>query len=80
MIFKFLSILVFAWQAYEKGVEVNLLAEPTKAQLLHQEFQVKKEEVKHSIKGGIIEKYGGEEYLEAPPKQLIFAQTVSNKH
>lgn len=66
---------LFAWQAYEKGVEVNLLAEPTKAQLLHQEFQVKKEEVKHSIKGGIIEKYGGEEYLEAPPKQLIFAQT-----
>ncbi|GBM01927.1 Pre-mRNA-splicing factor SLU7 [Araneus ventricosus] len=65
----------FAWQAYEKGVEANLLAEPTKAELLHQEFEVKKEEVKDSIKGGIIEKYGGEEYLEAPPKQLIFAQT-----
>lgn len=53
------------------------MAEPTKAELLHQEFEVKKEEVKDSIKGGIIEKYGGEEYLEAPPKQLIFAQTVS---
>ncbi|GIX87332.1 pre-mRNA-splicing factor SLU7 [Caerostris darwini] len=66
---------LFAWQAYEKGVEVNLLAEPTKAELLHQEFEVKKEEVKDNIKGGIIEKYGGEEYLEAPPKQLIFAQT-----
>ncbi|CAL1294912.1 unnamed protein product [Larinioides sclopetarius] len=65
----------FAWQAYEKGVEVNLLAEPTKAELLHQEFEVKKEEVKDSIKGGIIEKYGGEEYLDAPPKELIFAQT-----
>ncbi|KAF8796908.1 pre-mRNA-splicing factor SLU7-like [Argiope bruennichi] len=66
---------LFAWQAYEKGVEVNLLAEPTKAELLHQEFEVKKEEVKDNIKGGIIEKYGGEEYLEAPPKELIFAQT-----
>ncbi|XP_054717231.1 pre-mRNA-splicing factor SLU7-like [Uloborus diversus] len=66
---------LFAWQAYEKGVEVNLLAEPTKAELLHQEFDVKKEEVKESIKGGIVEKYGGEEYLNAPPKELIFAQT-----
>ncbi|GFR18830.1 pre-mRNA-splicing factor SLU7 [Trichonephila clavata] len=65
----------FAWQAYEKGVEVNLLAEPTKAELLHQEFQVKKEEVKDNIKSGILEKYGGEEYLQAPPKQLLFAQT-----
>ncbi|GFY08754.1 pre-mRNA-splicing factor SLU7 [Trichonephila clavipes] len=66
---------LFAWQAYEKGVEVNLLAEPTKAELLHQEFQVKKEEVKDNIKSGILEKYGGEEYLQAPPKQLLFAQT-----
>ncbi|KFM82742.1 Pre-mRNA-splicing factor SLU7, partial [Stegodyphus mimosarum] len=66
---------LFAWQAYEKGVEVNLLAEPTKAELLHQEFQIKKEEVKDSIKGGIVEKYGGEEHLEALPKELIFAQT-----
>lgn len=66
---------LFAWQAYEKGVEVNLLAEPTKAELLHQEFQVKKEEVKDNIKSGILEKYGGEEYLQTPPKQLIFAQT-----
>jgi len=69
------NMQLFAWQAYEKGVEVNLLAEPTKAELLHQEFKVKKEEVKHNIKGGIVEKYGGEEYLEAPPKELIFAQT-----
>lgn len=66
---------LFAWQAYEKGVDVHLLAEPTKAELLHQEFQVKKEEFKHSMKDGILEKYGGEEHLKVPPKQLIFAQT-----
>ncbi|XP_042910213.1 pre-mRNA-splicing factor SLU7 [Parasteatoda tepidariorum] len=65
----------FAWQAYEKGVEVNLLAEPTKAELLHQEFKVKKGEVKDNIKNSIIDTYGGEEYLEAPPKQLIFSQS-----
>nr|XP_042898753.1 pre-mRNA-splicing factor SLU7 isoform X3 [Parasteatoda tepidariorum] len=65
----------FAWQAYEKGVEVNLLAEPTKAELLHQEFKVKKGEVKDNIKKSIIDTYGGEEYLEALPKQLIFSQS-----
>ena len=28
-------------------------------------------------KENILEKYGGEEHLQAPPKQLLMAQTVS---
>lgn len=70
------SLSVFAWQAYEKGVDVHLQAEPTKAELLNKEFLSKEEEFRHSMKDSILEKYGGAEHLKMPPKELIFAQTV----
>lgn len=67
---------LFAWQAYEKGVDVHLQAEPTKAELLHKEFKIKKDEFKDNVKQNILEKYGGEEHLkDVPPKELIFAQS-----
>ena len=68
---------MFAWEAYEKGAEVNLQADPTKLDLLTKEYQTKKEEYKVSTKESILEKYGGQEHLDAPPKQLLLAQTVS---
>lgn len=66
---------LFAWQAYEKGVDVHLQAEPTKAELLNKEFLSKEEEFRHSMKDSILEKYGGAEHLQVPPKELVFAQT-----
>lgn len=66
---------LFAWQAYEKGVDVHLQAEPTKAELLNKEFLSKEEEFRHSMKDSILEKYGGAEHLQMPPRELIFAQT-----
>lgn len=68
---------VFAWEANEKGSEVNLQADPTKLDLLTKEYQNKKEDYKVSLKESILEKYGGQEHLDAPPKQLLLAQTVS---
>lgn len=66
---------LFAWEAYEKGVDVHLLAEPTKLELLQHEYEEKKEEFKHRVQENIIEQYGGEEHLQAPPKALLIAQT-----
>ncbi|XP_017329143.1 pre-mRNA-splicing factor SLU7 [Ictalurus punctatus] len=66
---------LFAWEAYEKGTEVHLQADPTKLELLHQSFRVKKEDFKDQQKEGILEKYGGEEHLDAPPRELLLAQT-----
>ncbi|KAI4458225.1 step ii splicing factor slu7 [Holotrichia oblita] len=57
---KHASAQLFAWEAYEKGVDVHLLAEPTKLELLQKEYD---------------KKYGGEEHLQAPPKSLLLAQT-----
>lgn len=65
----------FAWQAHDRGVDVHLQAEPTKAELLHKEFRVKRGAIKENIKAGILEKYGGTEHMETPPPELLFAQT-----
>ena len=66
---------MFAWEAYEKGVDVHQQADPTKLELLHQEFKQRYEEYAKNVKASVLEKYGGEEHLNALPKELIFAQT-----
>jgi pre-mRNA-processing factor SLU7 len=72
---KFNKTQIFAWEAYEKGVDVHVQAEPTKLELLHKEFKQRYEETAKSIKANVLEKYGGAEHLETMPKELIFAQT-----
>lgn len=66
---------LFAWEAYGKGVDVHLLAEPTKLEMLQQEYDKKKEEFKAKTKDKVLDKYGGEEHLQVPPKALLLAQT-----
>lgn len=66
---------IFAWEAYGKGVDVHLLAEPTKLEMLQHEYEKKKDEFKSATKDTILDKYGGEEHLKAPPKSLLLAQT-----
>lgn len=50
------SSAVFAWEAYEKGSEVHLQADPTKLELLHQSYKVKKDDFKEKQKESILEK------------------------
>ncbi|XP_012938333.1 pre-mRNA-splicing factor SLU7, partial [Aplysia californica] len=66
---------LFAWEAYERGNDIHLQADPTKLELLHKEFERRKGDFKQTAKDSILDKYGGQEYLEAPPKQLLLAQT-----
>ncbi|KAL7049769.1 hypothetical protein ACKWTF_003839 [Chironomus riparius] len=66
---------LFSWEAASKGVDVHVLAEPTKLELLQKEYESKKEEFKTSVKDNVLEKYGGEEHLKAPPRQLLLAQS-----
>lgn len=47
---------VFAWEAYERGSEVHLQADPTKLELLHKSFKVKKEDFKEKQRDSILEK------------------------
>ena len=72
---KMANLQLFAWQAYEKGNDVHLQANPTQGELLHREYLQKKEKLKNSSKESILATYGGEEHLNAPPKELLLAQT-----
>jgi len=67
---------VFAWEAYEKGTDAHVQADPTKLELLAREFNKRKDTFIETKKESIINKYGGEQHLDAPPKQLLLAQTV----
>ena len=73
------GIAAFAWEAYEKGADVHLQADPTKLELLKQEYAQRKDAHVSDKKNTILDKYGGTEHLQAPPKELLLAQTVSRK-
>lgn len=45
---------LFAWEAHGKGVDVHLLAEPTKLELLQKEYDKKKEQFKSSVSKRIL--------------------------
>ena len=48
--------IVFAWDAHERGSDVHLQADPTKLELLHKTYKVKKEGFKEKQKDGILSK------------------------
>ncbi|KAI9139112.1 Pre-mRNA splicing Prp18-interacting factor-domain-containing protein [Paraphysoderma sedebokerense] len=69
------KLQLFAWDAAERGHEVHLQTNPSQAELLYREYLKKKSELKDTVKDSILEKYGGAEHLQAPPKELLLAQT-----
>lgn len=50
-------------------------ANPTQGELLHKDFQEKKEQLRDTNKISILAKYGGAEHLEKVPKELLTGQT-----
>lgn len=47
---------MFAWEAYEKGADVHLQADPTKLELLHKEYRVKKGKFEQDKKLSVLDK------------------------
>ncbi|CAG4974705.1 unnamed protein product [Parnassius apollo] len=66
---------LFAWEAHSRGLDVHLLAEPTKLQLLQRQYDERKRQLKTQIKESVLEKYGGAEHLQVPPRELLLAQS-----
>lgn len=66
---------VFAWEAHARGLDVHLLAEPTKLQLLQRQYEERKRLLKTQVKESVLERYGGAEHLQAPPRDLLLAQS-----
>lgn len=66
---------LFAWQSEQRGNDVHINSNPTQSHLLHREFLEKKEELKETSSASILQKYGGEKYLERVPRELLGGQT-----
>lgn len=73
------KLQLFAWQSAQKGSNISVSANPTAGELLHREFQQKKEVLKDTNKTSILAKYGGEEHLQRMPKELLSGQTENCK-
>ena len=57
---------LFAWDASERGADINLQSEPSRAELLFKELQFQHSEVKETINKDLLERYGGAEHLVKP--------------
>ncbi len=66
---------MFAWQSEQRGNDVHVNSNPTQSHLLHKEFLEKKAALKDTSAASILQKYGGEKYLETAPRELLGGQT-----
>merc|ERR1719266_1373478 len=71
------KLQLFVWDAKSKGNdEAHMLANPSQAELLYEQYQLKKEKLKITKKNSILEKYGGEKhFIDEEKKELIGNQT-----
>jgi hypothetical protein len=69
------KLQAFAWQSTQRGNTLHVAANPTAGELLHKEYLQKKDVLKTTSKTSILEKYGGEQYLDRLPKELLSGQS-----
>ena len=70
------TIVVFAWESSDKGVNTHMQSDPTKLHFLMKQFVHRKTEMTDEKKRQVLDKYGGEEHLVAPPRELLLGQSV----
>jgi pre-mRNA-processing factor SLU7 len=61
----------FAWQSERMGGDIHLQANPTMGELKHKKVVEQKEHQRSAIRSSVLDKYGGVEHLDAPPKELL---------
>lgn len=66
---------LFAWEAQKRGVDVHEISDPTRLELLQRQYEKNRDQLEGSTKTSLLERYGGREHLDAPPRQLLLAQT-----
>ncbi|KAJ2372002.1 mRNA splicing protein, partial [Coemansia sp. RSA 2607] len=66
---------VFAWEAEARGnSSAHFQANPTQSAMMYSEFRGKKERLAEEKRARVLEAYGGEEHLKAPPRELRVLQ------
>ena len=72
---KLAEMQLYEMEANAKGQSLHLQADPTSIELMNKIYREKKESLQATKKNKVLEKYGGQEHLEQPPTELLFAQT-----
>ncbi|KAL7679574.1 putative pre-mRNA-splicing factor SLU7 domain-containing protein [Plasmopara halstedii] len=72
---KLASAQLFAWEAYAKGTDIHPIANPSQAEFLKKQYEKRKAALEKEKSSKILAKYGGQQHLEAPPKELLLAQS-----
>ncbi len=70
-----IQLQTFAWDAEKRGQDVHIQANPTMGEIMYKQFHEKRKDFVEEQKTSVLAKYGGEEHLQAPPKELLMAQT-----
>jgi pre-mRNA-processing factor SLU7 len=70
---KLMELTVFAWDAYKHGEKIHDFAQPTQAAKMHDIFKNRSQNLKETQQKELLDKYGGEEHMEAP-REIIDAQ------
>jgi pre-mRNA-processing factor SLU7 len=74
---KFNEINYYAWTALERGQGINLVANPSEAELKYREHKEVKQVSSEKQKEELLARYGGREHLENPDKYLLGSQSES---
>lgn len=70
---KLAELTCFAWDAYKHGEKIHDFAQPTQAAKMYDIFQNRSKNLKETQQKELMDKYGGEEHLEAP-REILFSQ------
>ena len=60
---KITELQVFAWQAYERGEDISLQANPSEVERLYREHTKKKEQEKRKLEDSLLARYGDQDEL-----------------
>lgn len=68
-----LDLTLFAWDAYKHGEKVHDTAQPTQALKMYEVFKNRSKNLKEEQQKELVEKYGGDEHMNAP-QEILFSQ------
>ena len=71
---------VLCWDMQANGESVDLISNPSQAYLLKKQYEQKKAVEDVAKKKALMEKYGGEEYLQVDPKLRLGQTEVYNEY
>lgn len=72
---KLAALQMYELEAFDKGQNMQMNADPTTVEMMNRIYREKKAKLKDTRSNKILDKYGGQQHLEPPPKELLFAQT-----